>query len=353
VSYQVTIEPTGEVVEVSHDQTILDAALRAGVYLPHACSHGLCATCKVEVLDGDVDHGDASPFALMDIERAEGSCLACTATPLSDLVIEADIEADPDAQNHPVRDFEGQVNRIETFSHRIRGIFLDIVDDHLEFQAGQYINLHVPGVERPRAFSIASTPADSTCLELNVSLVEGGEATTWLHQELELGAQLSFSGPYGRFFVRASQPEPMLFLAGGSGLSSPKSMIIDLLESGDEHDITLVYGARGQGDLYYRDLFELLDDKHDNFRYVPVLSEEPESSDWAGRSGFVNEAAAELYDGRFAGMKAYMCGPPPMIDACVNTLMTGRLFERDMYLENFYDQSSTQDRFKSPLFKSI
>ena len=130
-------------------------------------------------------------------------------------------------------------------------------------------------------------------------------------------------------------------------------MIVDVLDTGDDHEITLVYGARCQGDLYYRELFELLDADHHNFRYVPVLSEEPESSDWTGRRGLVNEAAAELYDGRFAGMKAYMCGPPPMIDACVNTLMAGRLFERDMYMENFFDRSSTQDRFKSPLFKSI
>jgi phenol hydroxylase P5 protein len=55
--------------------------LRAGIYLPHACCHGLCATCKVQVTDGEVDHGEASTFALMDFEREEGKCLACCATP--------------------------------------------------------------------------------------------------------------------------------------------------------------------------------------------------------------------------------------------------------------------------------
>lgn len=353
MSYEVTIEPTCEVLEVEEGQTILDAALRSGVYLPHACGHGLCATCKVDVLDGEVDHGDASPFALMDMEREEGKCLACTATPMSDVVIEADIEFDEDARGIPVRDFTAEAVRIEEFSPRIRGIFLAVEGDGLEFQAGQYINLKVPGVDRPRAFSIASVPAESNLLELNVCLVPGGEATTWLHEELEVGVKLTFSGPYGRFFTRVSKPEPILFLAGGSGLSSPKSMILELLASGDTRAVTLVYGARDQEDLYYRDLFDDLARRYDNFNYVPVLSAEPDGSDWEGRRGFINDAASELFDGKFSGMKAYMCGPPPMIDACINTLMKGRLFERDMYMENFFDQSTADSRVKSPLFKSI
>lgn len=58
MTYEVTVEPTGDVIEVEEGQTILDAALRSGVYLPHACGHGLCATCKVDVLEGDIEHGD-------------------------------------------------------------------------------------------------------------------------------------------------------------------------------------------------------------------------------------------------------------------------------------------------------
>ncbi|MCF8168585.1 MAG: 2Fe-2S iron-sulfur cluster binding domain-containing protein, partial [Rhodoferax sp.] len=104
MSYQLTIEPTGQVLEVETGQTILDAALRAGIYLPHACCHGLCATCKVEVTDGEVEHGAASNFALMDYEREEGKCLACCAPLESDVTIEAEIDDEPDALNLPVLD---------------------------------------------------------------------------------------------------------------------------------------------------------------------------------------------------------------------------------------------------------
>lgn len=353
MSYQVTIEPLGETIEVEEGQTLLDAALRAGVYLPHACGHGLCGTCKVEVLDGDIDHGAASAFALMDMEREEGKCLACCAMPMSDMTIEADVEEDPDAKHHPVRDFVGVVSKIETLTPRIKSIFLAIENDGIEFQAGHYVNLLVPGLEdKPRAFSIASPPSEKNLIELNVALVEGGQATTWLHNELKVGDEIRFSGPYGRFYIRESAPEPMLFLAGGSGLSSPKSMILDLFERGETRPVTFIYGARNQNELYYRDLFEELAAEHTNFTYVPVLSDEPADSNWQGLRGFVHEAAKAHFNGKFGGHKAYMCGPPPMIDACITTLMQGRLFERDMFMENFYNQSSGAVT-KSPLFKNI
>lgn len=354
MSYEVTLQPTGDVIEVEDGQTLLDAALRAGLYIPHACGHGLCGTCKVEVLEGEIDHGEASPFALLEMERDEGKCLACCATPLSDVEIEADIEEEPDAQNHPVRDFVAVVSNIETLTPRIKSIFLSLPDNEIEFQAGHYVNVLIPGMEdTPKAFSIASPPAEKNRIELNVALVENGKGTHWLHEQLKVGDELHFSGPYGRFYVRESAPEPMLFLAGGSGLSSPKSMILDLLDKGETRDITFIYGARNQAELYYRELFESLAAKHANFTYLPALSEEPEDSDWQGLRGFVHEAAKTHFDGKFSGHKAYMCGPPPMIDACITTLMQGRLFERDMFMENFYTKASAESISRSPLFKSI
>jgi len=354
MSYEVTIEPTGEVIEVEEGQTLLDAALRAGVYLPHACGHGLCATCKIDVLDGEIEHGEASSFALMDMERDEGKCLACCATPLSDLTIEADIEEEPDAENYRVRDFVGIVSKIETLTPRIKSVFLAIANDEIEFQAGHYVNLFLPGLEdAPRAFSIASPPSEKNLIELNICLIEGGKGTQWIHDELKVGDEIKFSGPFGRFFVRKSDPAPMIFLAGGSGLSSPKSMILDLFEKDEKRGITFIYGARNQAELYYAEMFKELANEHSNFTYVPVVSDEPEDSDWSGAIGYVHEAVNEHFEEKFSGHKAYMCGPPPMIDACISTLMKGRLFERDMYMENFYTKASADEKPKSPLFKSI
>lgn len=354
MAYQLTIDPIGETIGVEEGQTLLDAALRAGVYLPHACGHGLCGTCKVRVLDGEVEHGEASPFALMDMEREDGQCLACCARALGDVTIEADIEEEPDAHHYPVRDFVGVVSKIDRLTPRIKSIFLAIENGGIKFQAGHYINLLIPGLEdAPRAFSIASPPSEQHLIELNVALVEGGKGTHWLHEHLKVGDEIRFTGPYGRFFVRESAREPMIFLAGGSGLSSPKSMLLHLFEQGEARPVTFIYGARNQAELYYRELFEQLAAEHSNFTYLPVLSAEPDDSGWQGLRGFVHEAAKTHFGGKFAGHKAYMCGPPAMVDACITTLMQGRLFERDMYMENFYTQDSRNAAPKSPLFKHI
>ncbi|MGI9246567.1 MAG: NADH:ubiquinone reductase (Na(+)-transporting) subunit F [Steroidobacteraceae bacterium] len=353
MGYDLTIEPLGQTIHVEDGQTIHDAALRAGIYLPHACCHGLCATCKVDVVDGEVDHGEASTFALMDFEREEGKTLACCAHLESDTVIEAEIDEDVDARNLPVQDYDAEVLRVEALTPTIRGIWLKL-DRPMEFQAGQYVNIEVPDLAgQVRAFSLASVPADSQTVELNVRIVPGGRVTTWLHESLQPGQRLKISGPYGRFFVKRSANVPMLFMAGGSGLSSPKSMIEELLAEGCTLPMTLVYGQRSRDELYYHDRFTALAARHPNFSYVPALSNEPEGSDWKGARGFVHEAAAAHFKNDFRGYKAYLCGPPAMIEACIGTLMQGRLFERDIYMEKFFSAADAAQQVKSPLFRNI
>ena len=353
MSYELTIEPLGQTIAVEDGQSILDAALRAGIYLPHACCHGLCATCKVQVVDGEVDHGEASTFALMDFEREEGKTLACCARLEADTVIEAEIDEDPDAQNLPVEDYTGTVVRLEALTPTVRGIWLKL-DRPIRFQAGQYINLEVAALGgQSRAFSLANPPGEADVVELNVRIVPGGLVTTWLHESLKVGDTLKLSGPYGRFFVKKSAQVPLIFMAGGSGLSSPKSMIEDLLAEGCDLPMTLVYGQRSRAELYYDAEFRELAAKHANFTYVPALSSEPDGSDWSGARGFVHEAAKAHFGNDFRGHKAYLCGPPAMIEACISTLMQGRLFERDIYTEKFFSAADASQQLKSPLFKNI
>ena len=353
MSYQLTIEPLGATIEVEEGQTILDAALRQGIYIPHACGHGLCGTCKVQVLDGTVDHGPANPFALMDFERDDGKTLACCATLQCDSEIEADVDEDPDAELIAVQDFDTTVMRIEQLTPTIKGLFLKL-DHPLHFQAGQYVQVTVPGVGT-RAFSIANSPAqvkESGEVELNVRILPGGAGTSWLHQQMKVGDTLRLSGPYGRFFVRKSSPQPLLFMAGGSGLSSPRSMILDLLHEGHSGEITLFYGQRNLDELYYDAEFRALAAAHPNFHYVPALSHEAADSAWSGQRGFVHDAAKAHCNALFTGHKAYLCGPPPMFEACIGALMQGRLFEADIYTEKFLSAADAQDA-RSPLFKRV
>lgn len=354
MSYELLIQPLGETIEVEEGQTILDAALRNGIYIPHACGHGLCGTCKVEIVDGEFEHGPASPFALMDFERDAGIALACCATLMEDIEVEADVDEDEDAEVIPVTDFHTTVSRIETLTPTIKAFYLKL-DDTIHFQAGQYVQVHLPGMEASRAFSIANSPQQILAtgeVELNVRLLAGGEATSYMHEQLQAGDEIRISGPYGRFFVRKSVPNPMVFMAGGSGLSSPRSMIEDLLAEGNEQPITLIYGQRYKSELYYHQEFLEMAAKHPDFTYVPALSEPEDGIDWNGATGFVHEVAKQHFNNDFYGYKAYLCGPPVMIEACISTLMQGRLFERDIYTEKFLSAADATEQ-RSPLFKRV
>lgn len=353
MSYELTIQPLGQTIDIEEGQTILDAALRMGIYLPHACGHGLCATCKVQINDGEIDHGRASSFALMDYERDEGLALACCAMAEGDLEIEVEMEEDEDALNLPVKDYPGVVTRIVELTPTIKGIWIKLDDSEgMQFQAGQYVNLQLPDDMGSRAFSIASPPSASGEIELNIRIVPGGQGTGYVHERLKEGDAITVSGPYGRFFVKKSADMPVILMAGGSGLSSPRSMILDLLEEGFDKPITLIYGQRNRTELYYHDEFLALAEKHPNFTYVAALSHEDEDSDWEGMRCFVHEAAKQHFNNDFRDNKAYLCGPPLMVESCIAALMQGRLFERDIYTEKFISAADAQ-QVHSPLFKAI
>lgn len=354
MKYSVQIKPLDEVVYVDEGQTILDAALRAGINLPYSCGRGLCSSCKASVLQGEVDFGSASQFALMDFEKDEGQCLTCCASPLSDVVIEADIGDEIDAIRYVVKDYEGVVTKIENLSEGVKSFFIVLLNEGISFQAGQYVNVKIPGLKgEKRAFSIASPPAEKKIIELNVALVDGGEGTQYFHNNVEVGDVLTFSGPCGNFFVRKSVPGPILFMACGSGLSGPKSMIMDLLETHDERSITLFYEARTPNELHYDSLFKQLEKDHKNFKYVPSIISPQKDIQWQGRYGSVEQVASDCLNGKFEGYTAYISGLPSMIDKCVTQLVKGRCFGKSIFVEHYFNKANNHYRVSSPLFKNL
>lgn len=348
--HTITVEPLGVEVACRADQSILEACLRQGVNLPHACTHGTCASCKVEVLDGEVDLGEASAFALLDSERAEGKILICTARPKSDVTIEADVEEEVGVVFHPVRDFAATVTAVEDCAKDIRRLELQL-DGHIEFKPGQYIQVQIPGQSVTRSWSIATPPASPDKLELNIRRTAGGLATDgWVFAGLSEGDRIALSGPYGRFFLRGQRTEPAILIGGGTGLAPLKSMVRHVLETGAEQRMYLYHGVRTRADLYDVAYFTGLEaHSGGQLSYRPVLSAE----DVDGiRHGNVTDAVEADFD-TCGGHVAYLCGPPPMVDAALKMLMKKRLFPRDIYREDFFDASDkATGGVRSPLLRT-
>ncbi|MES4889586.1 2Fe-2S iron-sulfur cluster-binding protein [Streptomyces sp. NPDC096012] len=349
-SYRVTVDPLGKEILCREDQNILDACLRAGIWLPHSCTHGTCGTCKAEVVEGEVEHGEASSFALMDFERDEGKALLCCARPRSDLTIEGDVEDEEGVTHHPVRDFTGTVTGIDDCAVDVRRIRLRL-DGELTFNAGQYVQIRVPGKGCTRTYSMASPPSDPGLLEFHVRRTPGGVASDgWVFASLAVGDRIHLAGPYGRFFYREHREEPALLIAGGTGLAPLKSMVQHVLGQDLDRRLVLYQGARTAGQIYDVDFFRELGARYpDRLRYRPCLSEEVVEGFAHGRVTDVLDADLETCRGHVA----YLCGPPPMVDAALKLLMRKRLFPRDIYREDFFDErdKAAGTGVRSPLLK--
>jgi phenol/toluene 2-monooxygenase (NADH) P5/A5 len=349
-TYTITVEPLGVEVACRDDQPILEACLRAGVNLPHACTHGTCGTCKAEVLDGSVELGDASAFALMEFEREAGKALICTARPQSDVTIEADVEEEEGVVFHPVRDFAGRVTAIEDCANQTRRLLIDL-DHDIVLNPGQYVQVTIPGRGVTRSWSVASPPGQPGTIELHVKRTPGGLGTDgWVFAGLALGDEVRLTGPYGRFFLREARTEPAILIGGGTGLAPLKAMIRHVLETGGAHQLFLYHGARTRADLYDVEYFTELEQRTGGqFRYRPVLSDEHVD----GFADGMVTAAVEADFPTCQGHTAYLCGPPPMVEAALKVLMKRRLFPRDIYREDFYDaRDKATGGVRSPLLRT-
>jgi CDP-4-dehydro-6-deoxyglucose reductase len=322
--HKVTLRPTGREFSVEGDETILAAALRAGIGLPYSCKSGTCGTCKSTVLDGRWTQGPHSASALSAEEAARGRLLVCCSQPQTDLVIEArELTGFGDI---PVRKMPCRVARIERPADDVAIVHLQLpANERLQFRAGQYLEFILKDGVR-RSYSMATAPHADVQLALHIRHMPGGAFTDTLFglkgpaiKERDI---LRFEGPLGTFFLREDSRKPIVLLASGTGFAPIKAIaehVFHKRANVDEPDraarkVTLYWGCRARKDLYMDDLPRHWAAEQPNFTYVPVLSEPRPDDDWTGRTGLVHQAVmADLPD--LSGVQVYACGAPVMVDA--------------------------------------
>ncbi len=327
MSYQVKVRGTDKVLDVGEDETILEAALDAGIDYPFGCQSGNCGACKSRLLAGEVEMTDYSEYALSDDERDQGQILACSSVPVANCEVAwLDLE---ETVQHMTQNLDCTVTAVEQATHDIVVLQLKAASA-LAFSAGQYASLTLPG-QPARDFSMASEPFGAT-LEFHIRAIENGQVSQ-AAQNIKVGDKVGLSGPMGVAFLRELHTGPILAVAGGSGLAPIKSIVETALSKGMRQPITLYFGARDERDLYLVEHFEGLAAKHENFTFIPVLSEPSGKTD--RRTGFLHEAIAEDLT-TMDGHKIYTAGPPPMVDAVRDLAERLQARSEDLHADPFY-----------------
>ncbi|MGH2968384.1 MAG: NADH:ubiquinone reductase (Na(+)-transporting) subunit F [Solirubrobacteraceae bacterium] len=340
-THNVRLEPVGIDFEVDEDETVLAGAFRQGLMLMHGCKEGQCAACKSFLLDGEVDLDRYSTFALPDFEEQEGWTLLCRAHALTDLEVEL-INFDEEILRSgvPVRTAQARVEAIEELTHDIRRLVLTLTEPaQLEFHPGQYVDIEIPGSGgEHRSFSMANLPSDGGRLEFMIKLYPDGRFSGLLEDGgIKAGDELTVTGPYGVFTLRDQSPRRLLFVGGGAGMAPILCLLRSMAELGVERNAIYYYGARTEADLFHRDELEALAGALASFRFVPALSEE----DWSGETGLITDVVERSEPG-FEDVDAYVCGPPPMVEAAQALLMAKGIPESRIYYDKFTTTESEE-----------
>jgi len=333
MTFQITVQPSGHQFSCEEDETILAAAMRAGIGLPYGCKNGACSSCKGKVISGAVRHKPHQERALTKDEEAAGYSLLCCATTQGDLVIEAREVAGSD--DYPIRKMPSRVSALEKVASDVIVMTLQLpANETLKFRAGQYIEFMLKDGKR-RSYSIATAPDQDQPLSLHIRHMPGGLFTDQVFSTMKERDILRFEGPMGTFFVRDDSDKPMVLLASGTGFAPIKAIVEHLRAQGSTRQMTLYWGGRRPQDLYMDALCRDWAAKLPNFKYVPVLSNLLPEDHWAGRTGFVHQAVmADLPD--LSGHQVYACGAPIMVESAKKDFVAQcGLPEEEFYADAF------------------
>lgn len=343
--YQITIQPSGHVLSAQSGETVLQAALREGFPLPYGCRNGACGTCKGKIIQGTVDFGSHNEDTLTELEKRAGMALFCCASPLSDLVIECrEIGAIKDIK---VKTLPCRVNKLERVAPNVMVISLKLpTNERLQFLAGQYIDIFMKN-GKCRSFSLANAPHDDELLQLHVRNYPGGTFAEHVFTHMKERDILRFEGPLGTFFLREDSDKPIIFVASGTGFAPVKSILEHIFYvrnlRGSERQMVLYWGNRTKADLYMADLAGSWQEEHDNFTFIPVLSEALPADNWNGRTGLVHQAVLQDFDD-LAGYQVYACGAPAMVEAAHMDFTRLRRLPEDEFFSDAFTASPSEPK---------
>ena len=336
--FKIALADSQEHFACAADDTIMRAALRAGIGMPYECNVGSCGACKVELVSGEVESNWPEAPALTERDRGRRRVLACQSRPVGDCTVKARLADQYQTGCRPQR-FEATMTACRDLTHDIREFRFQLATP-VNFLPGQYALLYFPSVNGPRAYSMSNIAQGDGSWHFMIKRVPGGAGSSALFDRVRVGDRLRLDGPYGLAYLRPDSPRDIVCIAGGSGLapviSIARGVAANLAMAARK--VHLFYGGRAPRDICGEDLMRELPGFGERFFYHPTISlpESEGAQQWTGKVGFVHEMALHVLGNKLPEHEIYFAGPPAMAQAVQRMLMQEKVPGAQVHYDAFY-----------------
>jgi toluene monooxygenase electron transfer component len=332
--------------EAGLQEPLLYAALRAGLGIPYECATGTCGTCRARLLAGEVVDDWAAAPGRIALKPGRNEVLLCQNRALGACSFEIPGNPGLAANPHPTPRFgQAVLDRLEPLTADVAALHLRL-KPALDFTAGQFAVLRVPGIDGFRAYSMVSAAGQADRVEFVVKRKPGGAIGAWLSSTAAPGDRLEWFGPLGKAVFDPQDQRPLLCIAGGSGIAPILSILAAGCSTGHfaRFGAAVYFGVRTRADLFYLDRLSGFAAAFPGALNITVALSDDAPTDALQRlhpllgfaEGFPHALAARDLAGHFAGRVAYLAGPPILVEASIRMLIAeARLPVRDIRYDKF------------------
>ena len=325
-------------------EKILYAGLSQAIGLPYECGSGTCGTCKARLLSGEIEDGWLDAPGRKYLKHAD-DFLMCQCSARGDVSVEVAsfVEDFNPGVCVPVA-VKGRIRDSRMLTHDVMDLHID-VEAPMDFDAGQFVLIRVPGIDGYRGWSMVNFERGARSLQFVVKKKPGGALSDWLFSQARDGAVVDVFGPLGSATFYPSIAKNILCIAGGSGIAGMMSILARAAAENyfAEHSGDVFFGVRSMKDAFYLDEFARLREQCGaKLRVTVALSDgEASAAEQAAHpllefdTGFVHLVAERHMQGRYLGVRAYIAGPPPAVDASVRMLLMSRVSTDNIRYDKF------------------
>ena len=316
MAHQVSLKSEKYKFEADEHESILDAAIRAGVPFNYGCSNGNCGLCKAKIFSGEVVQLRKHDFVIPEADKIQGYALMCSSACKSNLVIEADVAAT--AGDIPVQELRAKVRKIERISEDLAIIKLQVPRSmRLRFMAGQYMRVY-DEQQHSHEYAIASCPCDERYIEFHVRKLEQDIFSNMVFNQLGIGDWLNIHGPYGDFVIDDTKDSPIVMIAFDTGFAAVKSLLEHTTAQEKEREIYLYWLACGTEGLYLDNLCRSWDDALDELHYIPLNMEQKYNqfldSEYEGICAIEDKLVSSLHHiDHLQNAEVFLVSPEPIL----------------------------------------